>query len=49
MVTSVTVAYTKPATNPLQTAAGGQAASLTAQTVTNKVAAINPVYVSSDY
>ena len=43
----VTVAYTKPATNPLQTASGGQAASITAQTVTNNVAAVNPVYVSS--
>jgi uncharacterized repeat protein (TIGR02059 family) len=31
----VTVAYTKPAINPLQTVAGGQAASITAQTVTN--------------
>jgi uncharacterized repeat protein (TIGR02059 family) len=31
----VTVAYTKPASNPLQATAGGQAASLTAQSVTN--------------
>jgi uncharacterized repeat protein (TIGR02059 family) len=31
----VTVAYTKPATNPLQTSAGGQAASFAAQAVTN--------------
>ena len=31
----VTVAYTKPATNPLQTSSGGQAASITAQSVTN--------------
>jgi uncharacterized repeat protein (TIGR02059 family) len=44
---AVTVAYTKPATNPLQTAAGGQAASLAAQSVTNNVAAPNPVYISS--
>ena len=43
----VTVAYTKPATNPLQTAAGGQAASISAQNVTNNVAAVIPVYVSS--
>ena len=43
----VTVAYTKPASNPLQTASGGQAASITAQNVTNNVAAVNPVYVSS--
>ncbi len=33
----VTVAYTKPATNPLQTPDGIQAASLTAQPVTNNV------------
>ena len=43
----VTVAYTKPATNPLQTTAGGQAVSLAAQNVTNNVAATIPVYVSS--
>jgi hypothetical protein len=34
---NVTVAYTKPASNPLQTSAGGQAVSLSAQTVSNKV------------
>ncbi len=44
---AVTVAYTKPATNPLQTAAGGQAASLTVQSVTNNVVAPSPVYISS--
>jgi uncharacterized repeat protein (TIGR02059 family) len=33
----VTVAYTKPASNPLQTADGLQAASLSAQNVTNNV------------
>ena len=43
----ITVAYTKPSSNPLQTVAGGQAASLTAQNVTNNVAAAIPVYVSS--
>ena len=44
----VTVAYTKPSVNPLQTASGGQAASITAQPVTNNVAAVvNPDYVSS--
>jgi uncharacterized repeat protein (TIGR02059 family) len=43
----VTVAYTKPSTNPLQTVAGGQAASLSAQSVTNNVSAPAPVYVSS--
>lgn len=31
----VTVAYTKPSTNPLQTSEGGEAASFTAQAVTN--------------
>jgi poly-beta-hydroxyalkanoate depolymerase len=31
----VTLAYTKPATNPIQTVAGGQAISLSAQKVTN--------------
>jgi len=36
---AVTVAYTKPSTNPLQTSAGGQAASFTAQTVTNNLSA----------
>lgn len=48
----VTVAYTKPSVNPLQTSEGGQAASFSAQTVTNKLAApaptpAVPVYVSS--
>jgi uncharacterized repeat protein (TIGR02059 family) len=33
----VTVAYTKPATAPLQTAAGGQAASISTQPVTNNL------------
>jgi hypothetical protein len=31
----VTVAYTKPASNPLQTSSGGQAVSISAQSVTN--------------
>ncbi len=46
----ITVAYTKPATNPLQTSAGIQAASFTAQPVTNNVNQVVipvPVYVSS--
>jgi uncharacterized repeat protein (TIGR02059 family) len=43
----VTVAYTKPATNPLQTASGGQAISISAQVVTNRVTAVSPAYVSS--
>jgi len=43
----ITVAYTKPNTNPLQTPAGGQAEQLAAQQVTNNVRPANPVYVSS--
>jgi uncharacterized repeat protein (TIGR02059 family) len=43
----VTVAYTKPSVNPLQTSAGGQAESITAQTVTNRVAPPVPTYVNS--
>jgi uncharacterized repeat protein (TIGR02059 family) len=43
----VTVAYTKPSSNPIQTASGSQADSFTAQTVTNNVTAVLPVYVSS--
>jgi uncharacterized repeat protein (TIGR02059 family) len=40
----VNVSYTKPATNPLQTSAGGLAASISNQPVTNNVAATVPVY-----
>ena len=43
----VTVAYTKPGSNQLQTPEGDQAASITAQNVTNNVLAALPVYVSS--
>lgn len=43
----VTVAYIKPSTNPVQTGSGGQAASLNTQTVTNNVASVPPVYLSS--
>ena len=44
----ITVDYTKPATNPLQTSSGGQAVSFVAQIVTNRVAsAVSPTYVSS--
>jgi uncharacterized repeat protein (TIGR02059 family) len=43
----VTIAYTKPSSNPLQSASGAQAATLSAQKVTNNVAAGSPVYVSS--
>ncbi len=37
---TVTVAYTKPSSSPLQTSAGGQAVTISAQTVNNKVAAV---------
>ncbi|HNX65706.1 MAG TPA: SwmB domain-containing protein [Bacteroidales bacterium] len=43
----VTVAYTKPASNFLQTAAGGQAASFSAMPVTNNVTTSIPVFVSA--
>ncbi len=43
----VTVSYTKPGVNPLQTTAGLQAATLNAQDVTNNVSPVVPVYVSS--
>jgi uncharacterized repeat protein (TIGR02059 family) len=43
----ITVAYTKPSSSPLQTPEGGQAASFTARDVTNNVAGVIPVYVSS--
>ncbi len=43
----VTVSYTKPSTNPIQSTAGGQAASLSAQSVKNNLAPPVPVYVSS--
>ena len=44
----ITVDYTKPATNPLQTASGGQAVSFVSQPVTNNVIlAVLPVYVNS--
>ena len=50
--TIVTVSYTKPATNPLQSALGGVAEDLSPQTVTNQViysgtAVTEPVYVNS--
>lgn len=45
---AVTVAYTKPSSNPIQTPAGGQAASFSARAVKNNVAAIPaPVLVSA--
>jgi len=37
----VTIAYTKPSTNPLQTIAGGQAETIATQTVTNMVTKTN--------
>jgi uncharacterized repeat protein (TIGR02059 family) len=46
---TVTVAYTAPSSNPLQTSAGGKAASIAAQAVTNRVnpPSASPAYVSS--
>jgi uncharacterized repeat protein (TIGR02059 family) len=43
---AVTVSYIKPATNPLQTSSGGQPATMSAQTVSNKVFSVGPIYVS---
>jgi len=43
----ITVSYTKPASNPVQTTSGGQAATISAQIVTNNVNTVGPVYVSS--
>jgi uncharacterized repeat protein (TIGR02059 family) len=43
----VTVAYTKPTRNQIQSTTGAQAATISAQTVTNNVIAAVPVYVSS--
>ncbi len=43
----VTVEYNKPSANPLQSSTGGQAASISAQAVTNNVAAVLPVFVSA--
>ena len=44
---NVTVAYTKPASNPLQTPLGGQATSFTAKAVTNNVPPPVPVFQSA--
>jgi len=43
----VTVAYNKPATNPLQTPQGGQVQTMTARNVTNNVAAVIPTFNSA--
>lgn len=43
----ITVAYTKPATNPLQSTSGGQAASISASSVRNNCIAIILVYSAS--
>lgn len=43
----VTVSYTKPATNPLQTPAGGVAESLSPRSVANNVTSNIPLYISS--
>jgi uncharacterized repeat protein (TIGR02059 family) len=43
----ITVSYTKPSTNPIQSTSGGEAISLSTQAVTNKISPPNPGYVSS--
>ncbi len=43
----ITLSYTKPATNPVQTALGGQAASISAKSVTNNCIGSIPVYSSA--
>ena len=43
----VTVSYTKPSSNPLQTSAGAEAASISLKPVINLVLSIIPVYSSS--
>ena len=43
----VTVSYTKPANNPLQTYTGGEASSISANTVTNNCISNIPIYSSS--
>jgi uncharacterized repeat protein (TIGR02059 family) len=43
----VILGYAKPASNPLKTAAGGEAANITGQLVTNNCAPVIPVYISS--
>ncbi len=44
----VTVAYTRPSSNPLQASGGGTAATVSAQPVTNSITSVaTPVYVSS--
>lgn len=43
----VTVAYTQPATNALQSTSGIQVATMSYQTVTNKINPVGPIYISS--
>jgi uncharacterized repeat protein (TIGR02059 family) len=43
----ITVSYTIPASNQVQTTSGGQASTITAQVVTNNVISAIPAYVSS--
>jgi len=43
----VTVSYTKPSVNPIQTASGGQALTISVQAVTNKVNSVVLGYLSS--
>ncbi|MBN1186535.1 MAG: right-handed parallel beta-helix repeat-containing protein [Bacteroidales bacterium] len=43
----ITISYSKPSTNPLQTSSGGQAASISGKPVTNNINPAVPVYTSS--
>ncbi|MGC1391231.1 MAG: FISUMP domain-containing protein, partial [Bacteroidales bacterium] len=44
----MTVSYSRPGINPIQSVTGEQAASLTPQNVTNNVVAVTPVYNDND-
>ena len=43
----ITVSYTKPATNALQSTTGLQVATMSAQQVSNKISSVGPIYVSA--
>ena len=43
----ISLSYTKPASNPLQSTSGGQAASISSKSVTNNCIATIPVYTSA--
>ena len=43
----VTVSYTRPSINPLQSLSGGLAASIINQPVTNNITGVPPVYINS--